>query len=134
MASIIAYLCSLAAVTVAANPLQSRQTTTAVVNFGNNTGAPQHLASGTLYGLPDATTQIPSSFFKNIGWNYERAGGAQDPGNTGWIGGLASYQYVEVPFRFMRASFESLTLPGHASQLCETTMSQPELTAAHSSC
>lgn len=96
MAAFLTCLSSLAAVTVAANPLQSRQTTTAVVNFGNNTGAPQHLASGTLYGLPDATTQIPSSFFTNIGWNYERAGGAQDPGNTGWIGGLASYEYVEA--------------------------------------
>lgn len=82
----------LLAITATANPLEKRQSTvTAVVNFGNNTGTPQHLASGTLYGLPDDTTQIPSTFFSDIGWNYERAGGAQTPG-TGWIGGLAAYQ------------------------------------------
>lgn len=75
-----------------ATPLESRQsTTTAVVNFGNNTGTPQHLASGTLYGIPDSTTQIPSSFFTNIGWNYERAGGAQSAGK-GWIWGLTAYK------------------------------------------
>lgn len=85
-----------AAAAAAANPpllqLERRQsTTTAVVNFGNNTGTPQHLASGTLYGLPDATSQIPSSFFTDMGWNYERAGGAQTPGK-GWIWGLAAYK------------------------------------------
>lgn len=92
MATILTYLGLLAATTLTvANPLERRQSTTAVVNFGNNTGAPQHLAAGTLYGLPDATTQIPSHFFSDIGWNYERAGGAQTA-NTGWIGGLASYE------------------------------------------
>lgn len=36
-------------------------TTAAVVNFANNTGAPEHLASGTLYGLPENGNQIPVS-------------------------------------------------------------------------
>lgn len=36
-----------------------RDSVTAVVNFGNNTGAPQHLASGLLYGVPDTLNQIP---------------------------------------------------------------------------
>ncbi|KAJ4418352.1 hypothetical protein N0V82_005633 [Gnomoniopsis sp. IMI 355080] len=92
MASILGCLCLLASVTVALTTPQRRDTVTAVVNFGDNTGSPAHLASGTLYGLPDDTTQIPSTFFSDICWNYERAGGAQDPGNTGWIGGLASYE------------------------------------------
>lgn len=82
----------LLAATAVANPLERRQSTTAVVNFGNNTGTPQHLASGTLYGLPDgSTTQIPDHFFTDIGWNYERAGGAQTSGK-GWIAGLAAYK------------------------------------------
>lgn len=73
-------------------PLNPRQSTvTAVVNFGNNTGTPQHLASGTLYGLPDVTTQIPTEFYTDIGWNYERAGGAQTAGK-GWIWGLTAYE------------------------------------------
>ena len=36
-----------------------RDSVTAVVNFSNNTGAPQHLASGLLYGVPDTLDQIP---------------------------------------------------------------------------
>jgi hypothetical protein len=38
---------------------QKRDTVTAQVNFANNTGKPQHLASGILYGLPDTANQIP---------------------------------------------------------------------------
>lgn len=34
-------------------------TTAATVDFANNTGSPKHLASGTLYGLPDDENQIP---------------------------------------------------------------------------
>lgn len=92
MAAILRTCIGLLAATAVASPLEPRQsTTTAVVNFGNNTGTPQHLASGTLYGLPDAVSQIPTHFFTDIGWNYERAGGAQSAG-AGWIGGLAAYQ------------------------------------------
>lgn len=94
-AALLTCLCLFTATTAAADPRplerQRRQSTTAVVNFGNNTGTPQHLASGTLYGLPDNTTQIPSRYFTDIGWNYERAGGAQSPA-AGWIGGFAAYQ------------------------------------------
>ncbi|CAN8097450.1 unnamed protein product [Discula destructiva] len=83
---------SLLAALAVANPLEPRaSTTTAVVNFGNNTGTPKHLASGTLYGLPDTVSQIPSKFFTDIGWNYERAGGAQSTGK-GWIAGLTAYK------------------------------------------
>lgn len=94
MATLLRKCLGLLAITALAkaNPLEVRQsTTTAVVNFGNNTGTPQHLASGTLYGLPDSTTQIPTKFFTDIGWNYERAGGAQSTGK-GWIWGLTAYQ------------------------------------------
>lgn len=83
----------MAATGAVASPLhlQVRDSVTAVVNFANNTGAPQHLAAGTLYGLPDAINQIPSHFFSDMAWNYERAGGAQTPGK-GWIWGLAQYK------------------------------------------
>lgn len=91
MRTVISSCLGLLAATAAANPLERRQSTTAVVNFANNTGTPQHLASGTLYGLPDVLSQIPSNFFTDMGWNYERAGGAQTSGK-GWIGGLAAYQ------------------------------------------
>ena len=84
---------ALVAAVVTATPvaLDKRDSVTAVVDFSKNIGSPQHLASGTLYGLPDAQSQIHSHFFSDIGWNYERAGGAQGPGK-GWIAGLAAYK------------------------------------------
>jgi len=61
--------------------------------LGNNTGAPAQLASGTLYGLPNHTHQIPDKFFTDIGWDYERSGGAQIPApGRGWIWGLSEYK------------------------------------------
>ncbi|CRG83374.1 Beta-xylosidase [Talaromyces islandicus] len=76
-----------------ANPIQKRDSVTAQVNFSNNTGSPKHLASGLLYGVPDASNQIPSAFYTDIGYQYERAGGAQisAPGR-GWIWGLTEYK------------------------------------------
>ncbi len=41
---------------------QSIDTVTAQVNFDQNTGWPQHLASGLLYGVPDTVNQIPVGF------------------------------------------------------------------------
>lgn len=63
----------------AASPLTDRQAIegTAVVNLSNNTGDPLHLASGFIYGIPDNQDQIPAHFFTDIGFNYNRAGGAQ---------------------------------------------------------
>jgi len=72
-------------------------TITTTVNLGNNTGTPQHLASGTLYGLPNHVNQIPTHFFTDIGWNYERAGGAQIPApGRGWIWGVEEYKVSEA--------------------------------------
>jgi len=78
---------------VLGNPLSERASGTSVVNLGNNTGTPGHLASGILYGIPDTPNQIPDHFYKDIGFNYARAGGAQvgAPGR-GWIWGLTEYK------------------------------------------
>lgn len=54
---------ALTVATVSANPIVARDSKTAVVNFANDTGTPQHLASGLLYGVPDAKDQIPVSKF-----------------------------------------------------------------------
>ena len=78
--------------------LERRQssTNTAVVDLSVNKGTPKHLASGFIYGLPDAPAnpnQIPSTFFSEIGFNYARAGGAQlDTPCRGWIWGPAEYR------------------------------------------
>ncbi|PMD24212.1 glycoside hydrolase family 39 protein [Hyaloscypha hepaticicola] len=83
----------LCAAVVAASPLEQRDTVTSTVNLGNNTGSPQHLASGFIYGIPDTPNQIPDHFYTNIGFNYARAGGAQVPTpGRGWIWGLSEYK------------------------------------------
>jgi hypothetical protein len=78
-------------------PLEQRDTVTSTVNLGNNTGTPQHLASGFIYGIPDLPDQIPDHFYTDIGFNYARAGGAQvaAPGR-GWIWGLSEYKVRNV--------------------------------------
>lgn len=63
---------------------------TAVVDLAVNTGNPQHLASGFIYGIPDTPGQIPDHFYTDIGFNFGRAGGAQTP-STGWLGGVDQY-------------------------------------------
>ncbi|KAJ5812530.1 hypothetical protein N7474_008831 [Penicillium riverlandense] len=107
-----------------ASRVRKRDTVTAQVNFGNNTGTPQHLASGLLYGVPDTLNQIPvrpfhsfamccvansvldlqSQFYETIGYNYERAGGAQvaAPGR-GWIWGLTEYKVRKACLPFPRS-------------------------------
>ncbi|KAJ5080809.1 hypothetical protein N7456_013519 [Penicillium angulare] len=89
----LVYALTLVQLASAGPVLRPRDTVTAQVNFNNNTGTPEHLASGLLYGVPDTLNQIPSHFYENIGYNYERAGGAQvaAPGR-GWIWGLTEYK------------------------------------------
>lgn len=66
---------------------------TAYVDLSTNTGTPENLASGFIYGIPDTSDQIPDSFYTGIGFNYARAGGAQVPApGRGWIWGLTEYQ------------------------------------------
>lgn len=56
------------------------------VDFSADLGAPQHRASGILYGITEDGSNPPDEFFTGIGFRYERAGGAQlAPG--GWVAG-----------------------------------------------
>ncbi len=88
----------LLASSAAAGP-QVRQTVqgTSVVNLGNDTGVPAHLASGFIYGLPDTPNQIPDHFYTEMGFNFGRAGGAQvaAPGR-GWIWGVTEYKVRHI--------------------------------------
>lgn len=93
MKSLLSLSAGLAAVQPSFGSLQARDSTVANVYFGNNTGAPQHLASGLLYGVPDAQGQVQDHWFEDIGFNYLRAGGAQLPAPArGWIWGLTEYE------------------------------------------
>jgi hypothetical protein len=58
MCRIFAYAFAIAQL-VSARSSESRDAVTAQVNFNQNTGWPQHFASGLLYGVPDTVNQIP---------------------------------------------------------------------------
>ena len=79
---------------------RARDTTGPIINFGEKTGAPQHLASGILYGLPDDNTQIPSDLLSGFGFNYNRGAGAQV--GHGWSWYKAGYEVrydLQVEYR-----------------------------------
>lgn len=70
---------------------------TATVDVATLRGKPQHLASGFIYGIPDDgfpgmnPNQIPNHFYKEMGFRYGRAGGAQMT-QGGWVDGYEAYQ------------------------------------------
>ncbi|KAM0552425.1 hypothetical protein ACHAPJ_007986 [Fusarium lateritium] len=75
-------------VLAAANPVKRDIAGTATVFLDQPSGKPEKLASGWIYGFPDnpdgtANTDIPQKFIKDVGFNYNRAGGAQTP-YKGW--------------------------------------------------
>lgn len=73
--------------------LASAQTYTASVDLSKKTGTPTHVASGILYGIPDTPNVIPDKWYTTIGFNHNRGGGAQIPGNNtkGWRLGYEQY-------------------------------------------
>jgi hypothetical protein len=89
MISSIFFLFSILIILCSSTPLAQD---TAVVNLRENTGPTKHLASGLLYGVPDTSNQIPEHFYRDIGFNYLRAGGAQVPApGRGWIHSQTEY-------------------------------------------
>ncbi|KIM93779.1 hypothetical protein OIDMADRAFT_61414 [Oidiodendron maius Zn] len=84
----------LALITIgSATSIVKRDDSVTFVNLGLQKGEPKHYASGFIYGIPDEFNQIPSHFYENIGFNYGRAGGAQEGApNRGWIWGYSDYQ------------------------------------------
>ncbi|OJJ42690.1 hypothetical protein ASPZODRAFT_147101 [Penicilliopsis zonata CBS 506.65] len=66
---------------------------TATVNAAIARGTPSHLASGILYGIPDAQGQIPSEFYTDMGFNYGRGGGSRLPSPAlGWVYGETQFE------------------------------------------
>ncbi|PNP74354.1 hypothetical protein FNYG_12403 [Fusarium nygamai] len=60
------------------------------IDFSSNTGEPQHLAAGILYGIPDDVNQIPDDLLSGFGFNYYRGAGAQV--SHGWSYDEAGFQ------------------------------------------
>lgn len=102
---------------------QKRDGTTSNVNFSENNGSPQHIASGMLYGIPDQPNQIPGNLLTGMGFNYLRAGGAQLPAPArGWIWGIDEYNVSLVG---KRQSEELISCRTDSSQYSPTT-TRPE--------
>lgn len=81
-----------------ASTVVKRQSQTASVNLSQMQGAPQHFASGFLYGIPDTPNQIPAHFYSEIAFNYGRAGGAQLPAK-GYMDGIEEYRVCQQPLQ-----------------------------------
>lgn len=65
---------------------------TATVDLAAPSGAPSHLASGFLYGIPDRQNQVPDHFYRDMGFKYGRNGGAQLPAPArGWVFGVNEF-------------------------------------------
>ena len=94
--SFVSVCFNVAQVTAALLKARQSSSNTATVNLASTNGAPRHYASGFIYGIPDegfgqSPTQIPQSFYENMGFGYARAGGAQIS-EGGWIEGLTAYK------------------------------------------
>ncbi|KAL6695331.1 glycoside hydrolase family 39 protein [Trichoderma pleuroticola] len=76
-----------------ASKVVERQSQIASINLSQMQGAPQHFASGFLYGIPDTPNQIPAHFYSEIAFNYGRAGGAQLPAK-GYMDGVEEYRFI----------------------------------------
>lgn len=71
-------------VTTMAAPPANAAGETVTVDLSTTMGAPQYLASGTLYGMTENGTNPPDHFYRDIKWHFERAGGPSWTG--GWLG------------------------------------------------
>ncbi|WP_234383385.1 RICIN domain-containing protein [Streptomyces dysideae] len=88
--SVAVLLTALAATLVPAGPSQAADTSV-TVDFANAAGAPSYRASGIIYGMTADGSLPPDHFFKDIKWQFMRAGGAQLNGG-GYATSLADYQ------------------------------------------
>ncbi|KAH7156082.1 hypothetical protein EDB81DRAFT_840306 [Dactylonectria macrodidyma] len=84
--------CLLGSSITAVTPVKRQNSGTATLYLDQPSGKPEKLASGFIYGIPDnadgsANTDIPTKYFKDMGFNYCRAGGAQGR----WKSALSNY-------------------------------------------
>jgi hypothetical protein len=82
----IAGACGLVAV-ILPGARASAANETVAVDLSTTLGAVQHRASGTLYGMTENGQNPPDHFYRDIGWHFERAGGAQLDRPGGWVSG-----------------------------------------------
>lgn len=57
------------------------------VNFAATGGAPTYRASGWIYGMSENASAPADHFYRDVGFRYMRAGGAQLDSPGGWVSG-----------------------------------------------
>ncbi|MFI7432325.1 RICIN domain-containing protein [Micromonospora haikouensis] len=82
---VVGLLAATAAVTVAGSPARAADESI-TVNFATTTGTPTYRASGWIYGMTENASGPADHFYRDVKFQYMRAGGAQLPG-SGWVGG-----------------------------------------------
>ncbi|KAB1948561.1 RICIN domain-containing protein [Micromonospora sp. ALFpr18c] len=82
---VVGLLAAASAVTVAA-PAARAADESISVNFSTTSGTPTYRASGWIYGMTENASGPADHFYRDVKFQYMRAGGAQLPG-SGWVGG-----------------------------------------------
>jgi len=83
----VSTLTSAAVIAVALPGPANAASETVTVNLSTTLGTPQYRASGTLHGMTENATNPPDQYYRNIKFQFERAGGAHLGNPGGWIFG-----------------------------------------------
>ncbi|MGW0842834.1 RICIN domain-containing protein [Streptomyces sp. NPDC002787] len=100
--TVVATLCaSVAAVLLPGTAAQAADTTVAV-DFATAGGAPTYRASGTIYGMSENGSLPQEHFYKDIKWQFMRAGGAQLDSPGGWVVGKYDRRWNSTRAQYQR--------------------------------
>ncbi|MEV0716224.1 RICIN domain-containing protein [Asanoa sp. NPDC050611] len=91
---VVGLLATAATVTVAASPAQAADESISV-NFATTTGTPTYRASGWIYGMTENASGPADHFYRDVKFQYMRAGGAQLAG-SGWVGGTYDRRWTST--------------------------------------
>ncbi|MEV1084594.1 RICIN domain-containing protein [Streptomyces sp. NPDC050211] len=76
--------------------------TTVAVDFSTAGGAPTYRASGTIYGMTENGSLPQEHFYKDIKWQFMRAGGAQLDNPGGWVAGKYDRRWNSTQAQYER--------------------------------
>jgi hypothetical protein len=85
-------------------PVSSAQAAaeTVSVDFSTTLGSPTYRASGTLYGMTEDGSLPQDHFYKDLKWQFERAGGAQLDSPGGWVAGKYARRWNSTLAQYKR--------------------------------
>jgi hypothetical protein len=87
---------------IPAQAAQAAAVDTVAVDFSTANGTPLHRASGTIYGFTEDGSLPQDHFYTDIGWHFERAGGAQLDNPGGWAAGKYDRRWASTLAQYKR--------------------------------